>query len=92
MTPIKIGQIGVGHEHAAGKMEAFRQLAEVYEVVGVVEEESPAWRSGTAYEGLARLTEDELLHTPGLQAVAVETNNHEVVSCAPMSTSIASVP
>ena len=82
MERIKIGQIGVGHAHASGIIEALRNLPEVYELVGVVEEESPEWPHPAAYEGLKRLTEDELLATPGLQAVAVETNNRELVPTA----------
>lgn len=82
MKPIRIGQIGVGHEHASGKMEALLRLSHYYEVVGVVEEQNPRWRSRTAYEGVNLMSEDELLSTPGLEAVAVETNMPELVSTA----------
>lgn len=82
MKPIRIGQIGVGHEHASAKMETLRRLSARYEVVGVVEEEHPRWRSAGAYEGVARMTEEQLLDTPGLQAVAVETNMSELVPTA----------
>ncbi len=30
--PIRIGQIGIGHNHASAKMAAFRKLADHYEV------------------------------------------------------------
>lgn len=33
---IKIAQIGIGHNHAKGKMASLRKLSDVYEVVGVV--------------------------------------------------------
>jgi len=82
MNPIKIGQIGVGHEHASGRMDALRRLPEFYEVVGIVEEDNPDWPSSTAYDGLELMTEDELLNTPGLQAVAVETNNADLAETA----------
>ncbi|MGI5817317.1 MAG: Gfo/Idh/MocA family protein [Armatimonadota bacterium] len=82
MKPIRIGQIGVGHEHASGTIDALLRLSDLYEVVGVVEEENPRWRSSTAYEGVARMTEEELLDTPGLHAVAVETNMPELVPTA----------
>jgi len=82
MSRIQIGQIGIGHEHASGKMDALRGLSDVYEVVGIVEEPGPDWPSRKAYEGLQRMTEDELLSTPGLQAVAMETNNTELVATA----------
>ena len=74
MKPIKIGQIGVGHEHASGTMETLRGLPELYEVVGVVEEENPGWYSPSAYEGIERMTHEQLFNVPGLEAVAVETN------------------
>lgn len=82
MKPIRIGQIGVGHEHASAKMETLRRLSARYEVVGVVEEEHPRWHSAGAYEGVERMTEEQLLDTPGLQAVAVETNMPELVPTA----------
>ena len=44
--PIKIGQIGIGHNHGAAKMEALRKLEDDFEVVGVVEPD-PAWREMT---------------------------------------------
>jgi len=92
MNKIRIGQIGVGHEHASGKVEALRRLTECYEVVGVVEEENPAWRSPRAYEGLKSMTEEELLSTPGLEAVAVETNMPELVPpatrCNPIESTV----
>jgi predicted dehydrogenase len=77
-TPrIRVGQIGVGHAHASGKMEAVRNLPDLYEVVGVTGAEG--LRSG-AYEGVPRMTEPELLAQPGLSAVLVETAMSE--SCA----------
>jgi predicted dehydrogenase len=82
MKPIRIGQIGVGHEHASGKMDTLLRLSDHYEVVGVVEEENPRWRSSTTYEGVERMTEDELLSTPGLEAIAVETNMPELAPTA----------
>ncbi len=82
---IRIGQIGIGHNHAQGKMESLRGLDGLFEVVGVAESD-PEWirkRGGlTCYEGLPRMTEEELLHTPGLQAVAVETDGFELVPTA----------
>lgn len=82
MNPIKIGQIGVGHEHASGKIDALRRLSDFYEVVGVVAEEAPDWFSRKAYEGLEFMTQEQLLDMPGLQAVAVETNMPDLVTTA----------
>ena len=80
---IKIGQIGIGHNHASAKMATFRKLTEHYEVVGVVEAD-PAVRKkrekDPAYRGLKWMTEEELFNTKGLKAVAVETEVPELVS------------
>jgi len=72
---IKVGQIGVGHPHAGGKMQAFRK-SEEYEVVGVVEPDAKLRKyaeSTGVYQGLPFLTEEQLLNVEGLQAIAVET-------------------
>ena len=44
MKKLKIGQTGVRHEHADGKMNAVRiQFHDVFEVVGIAAE-SPEWQ------------------------------------------------
>ena len=73
---LKIGQIGTGHAHAEGKMEALRRRTDHFEVVGVVEPDEAlrnAAASRDAYQNARWMTEAELFDTPGLQAVAVET-------------------
>lgn len=86
MTRIRIGQIGIGHEHAADNMEAMRRLSEFYDVVGVVEgsdaESAEGRRKLRPYDGLRWMTEEELLDTPGLQAVAVEANMPDLAPTA----------
>ncbi|MCA9102256.1 MAG: Gfo/Idh/MocA family oxidoreductase [Planctomycetales bacterium] len=76
MSKIRIGQIGTGHGHAAGKMAVFRASND-YEVVGVVESD-PRLRAtakmNDVYDGVPWMSEAQLLETPGLQAVAIETN------------------
>jgi len=84
---VRIGQIGICHEHAAVKMKSLRAMPEVYEVVGVVDDRnSLAAKFPNAdmspYEGLTWMTEEELFATPGLQAVAVETPNLDLVPTA----------
>jgi predicted dehydrogenase len=77
---IRIGQIGTGHEHASGKMDTFRKLSDHYEVVGIVEPD-PELRKSRAdhrsYRDLKWMTEEELLNTKGLQAVAVEVDSDD---------------
>lgn len=87
MNKIKIGQIGVCHEHASGKMDSMRKMPEVFEIVGVVDDRSTqaakfAGSDLKPYEGLRWLSEEELLNTPGLQAVVVEVPNTDLVPVA----------
>lgn len=73
---IKVGQIGTRHAHASGHLEAILKSPD-YELVGVVEPDEEARKKAAksaAYAGVNWMTEDELLRTPGLQVVAVETH------------------
>ncbi len=82
-APIKIGQIGVGHAHAS-KLAVFRKSAD-YEVVGVAEPDAELRKraeSQAPYRGLKWLTRDQLLETPGLQAVLVETRVRDLLDNA----------
>ena len=82
---IKVGQIGTAHAHASGKMAALRKLSDDYEVIGIAESD-PARRAAAqrqaAYQGLRWMSEEELLDTPGLQAVAVETAVRDLIPVA----------
>jgi len=75
---IRIGQIGTGHEHASAKMSTFRKLNDYYEVVGIAESDPELRKSrgkDPAYRDLTWMTEEQLLSTKGLQAVAVEVSS-----------------
>lgn len=64
MKKIKIGQIGIGHNHAAALMPAVRKLPELFEVVGYAEENEhwiDVWGKHPAYQGLPRLSVEEVL-------------------------------
>ncbi len=79
---IKVGQIGTAHAHASGKMATLRKLSEDYEVIGIVEPNPDRQRklkNSSVYRGLKWISEEQLLNTPGLQAVAVETDIPELV-------------
>lgn len=73
MRKIKIGQIGIGHNHGEAKILAVRKFPELFEVVGYAEDDEE-WiekRAGlSAYEGLTRLTADEVIERS--DAVLVE--------------------
>ncbi|QDU95778.1 Gfo/Idh/MocA family protein [Lignipirellula cremea] len=82
---IRVGQIGTKHPHAMGKLATLRKLSSVYEVVGIVEPDK-AQRERMAQRPECRdlpwMTTEQLLHTPGLQAVAVETEVPELLDTA----------
>jgi predicted dehydrogenase len=80
---IKVGQIGVGHGHAA-KLAVFRRSPD-YEVVGVVEPDEGLRRRAEglpAFKGLPWMTREQLLDVPGLQAVLVETRVRDLLDNA----------
>lgn len=82
---IKVGQIGTAHAHASGKMDAMRKFADLYEVLGIVESDDKrrmALQNSSTYRGVKWMSEEELLGTKGLQAVAVETEVRELVATA----------
>jgi predicted dehydrogenase len=82
-TPIKIGQIGVGHAHAS-KLSVYRESPD-YEVVGIVESD-PELReramSQAIYRDLRWMTQEQLLNIPTLQAVLVETQVRHLLDTA----------
>lgn len=86
MGKIRIGQIGVCHEHAS-KIASLRRMSDIFEIVGIVDDRtSPSAKFAghdlTPYEGLPWMTEKELFDYPGLQAVTVETPNGDLVPTA----------
>jgi predicted dehydrogenase len=81
---IKIGQIGTGHAHADGKLAVLRRSPD-FEIVGVVEPDERLRRAAAArrdYAGVKWLSESDLLATPGLRAVAVETEVKDLLPTA----------
>ena len=75
---IRIGQIGLAHPHALGKLSAIRSLKD-YELVGVVEP-NPALRQRV--KGVKFVSLEELMNTPELKAVAIETRVSDLVQMA----------
>ncbi|MFP6621796.1 MAG: Gfo/Idh/MocA family oxidoreductase [Pirellulaceae bacterium] len=79
---IKIGQIGTGHAHASGVFSQLRQTDD-FEIVGIVEN-NPQRRQalGDQYQGVKLISEQQLLNTPGLRAVVVETEVPQLLATA----------
>jgi len=84
-TRIKVGQIGIGHNHGSETMRTFRKLSDRFEVVGVVEPDA-RWRTkrsgDSAYKDLPWLTEEELLSRADVEAIIVETDVPELSATA----------
>lgn len=85
MAPIRIGQYGVKHGHAAGKAQALLRNPDV-EFVGVYEPDEALWprlREARAYAGVPFLrAREELLGDPSIAAVAIEGSNAESLALA----------
>ena len=82
---IRVGQIGTKHGHASGQMSTMRRFNQVFEVVGIVEpdvSQRERVKNTAAYRGVPFMSEDELLRSDGLQAVAVETDVANLVPTA----------
>lgn len=75
MKKIKIGQIGIGHNHGESKMLAARKFPELFEIVGYAEE-NEKWieKRGAAlgYEGLTRMSVEEVIEKS--DAILVESD------------------
>ncbi len=72
---IKLGQIGIGHNHGEAKMLAARKFPELFDVIGYAEEDE-SWvkeRGGLAgYAGLPRLSVEEIIEQS--DAVLIESD------------------
>ena len=83
MKKIKIGQIGIAHNHGEAKMLAVRKFPELFDVVGYAEE-NEAWiqkRGGSkGYQSLTRYGVDELLEK--CDAILVETDIWDLTETA----------
>ena len=67
-SPIRIGQIGVGHGHA-NKLAVYRASPD-YEVVGLVEPDADlrgGAESQSIYRDLPWMTQEQLLNVPEMQ-------------------------
>ncbi|MBE6588593.1 MAG: Gfo/Idh/MocA family oxidoreductase [Ruminococcaceae bacterium] len=85
MKKIKIGQIGIGHNHGEAKLLAVRKFPELFEVVGYAEE-NERWiekrGNNKGYEGLPRLSVEELIARS--DAVLLESDVWDLTKYAKM--------
>ena len=82
---IKIGQIGIGHNHGEAKMAAVRKFPELFEVIGYAEEDEEWIRKRgdmKGYQGLPRLSVEEIIEKS--DAVLVECDVWNLTKYAKM--------
>ncbi len=81
MNRIRVVQYGTWkYTHAAHTMSCLRTMPEEYEIVGVCEPEAErraAAEKEPAFAGLRWMTEKEILQTPDIDAVLIETKETE---------------
>ena len=80
---IKIGQIGIGHNHGEGKMKAVRKFPDLFEVVGICENDEKWFserRNLDVYKDLPLMSCDELLDK--VDAVLVECDVWDLTKMA----------
>ena len=73
---LKVGQIGVGHAHAAGKYETVSRLSDFYDVVGIAEIDTKmrsAAAQSSPYSNANWMSEEELLARDDIDLILVET-------------------
>lgn len=85
MKRIKVGQIGIGHNHGEGKMLAVQKFPELFEIIGYAEE-SEEWveKRGKlpCYRDLTRLTVEEVIEKS--DAILVECDVWNLTKVAKM--------
>ncbi|MBQ4528496.1 MAG: Gfo/Idh/MocA family oxidoreductase [Clostridia bacterium] len=85
MKKIKIGQIGIGHNHGEGKMLAAQKFPELFEVIGYAEE-NEKWveKRGNlpCYKDLPRLSVEEIIEKS--DAILVECDVWNLTKVAKM--------
>lgn len=90
MKKIKIAQIGAGHDHASAALETLKRQNDLYELIGycVVPEDTgnlPMFSyegQKSAYDGIPKLTLEEILNNSELDAVCIETEDRALTKYA----------
>jgi oxidoreductase domain protein len=82
--PVRIAQIGVGHDHAADIMQTLRKLPRLFELTAyaVPDGEQLAADKENIYAGIPCLPADEILRMDDLDAIAVETEEKKLTKYA----------
>ena len=83
---VRVVQWGMRHEHADGKFKSVRKLPDDYELVGIVDDlssKTPAERRNfKLYDGVPRLTPEQVWADKSIQCVFVEVTNDDLPGVA----------
>lgn len=85
MSRLKIVQIGVGHDHAFAAVSRLTKLSDLFDYVGYVitERDRGVFESQKAlYDGKREYSLEDVLKMDDLDAVAIETYDHDLVKYA----------
>lgn len=85
MRKIKIAQIGAGHDHASAAIATLKLQSDIYDLVGyaVVDgDESVFENNQYPYQDVRRMTVEEILSDPELDAVCIETEDRRLTEYA----------
>ncbi len=84
MRKVKIAQIGIKHDHAPAAFKSITHLTDEFEVVGFATE-NPDDAVGETYAAYPRMTPEEILAIPDLDAVVIETSELNLTKYAIMA-------
>lgn len=88
MKKIKIAQIGAGHDHSMTAIRTLKQQNDIYELIGyaVVDGDELVYNQNQSdYEGVKKMSVEEILNYPGLDAVCIEAEDRRLTEFAIMA-------
>ena len=85
MRKLKVAQIGAGHDHAPAAIKTLKLQSDIYDLIGyaVVEGDEGMYEANkAAYDGVNKMTAEEILNYPDLDAVVIETEDRRLTEFA----------
>ncbi len=83
---VRVVQWGMCHEHADGKFLSLRKLPDDYELVGIIDDRASKTpreeRNFKVFDGVPRLTPEQLWADKSVQCVFVEVTNDDLIPVA----------
>ena len=85
MKKIRIAQIGAGHDHASAVIRTLKLQSDIYDLAGyavVTGDEEGYGTYKSAYDGVRKMTVEEILNDPALDGVCIETEDRRLTEFA----------